>query len=227
MKEDAVTKIALLAIPRFFLGFLALGALLFGSAGDLRWINAWLYLGIIAGLMILALAYLLMRDPALLEKRMRTRERRGTQKLFVVAGSLAIIPLFALPGFDRRFGWSTMPELFMWIGLAGLVAGYALFFAVIRANSYASRVVEVQEGQRVIDTGPYSVIRHPMYAATILIYLASPFALGSWWALIPALGYLSLLPLRIRDEESLLRRELPGYEEYCGKVRWRILPGAW
>lgn len=220
-------KIVLLVLSRFIPGFLLLGALFFGTAGSLAWGNAWIYLGTLAGLMILVLGYLLARDPALLEKRMKARERRGAQKRCVAASFFAIAPLFVLPGLDRRFGWSIVPQAVVWVALAAVVAGYALFFTVMRANSYASRVIEVQEGQKVIDTGPYSAVRHPMYAATVLIYLASPVVLGSWWAAIPAIAYLPLLGLRILDEEAMLRRELPGYAEYCGKVRWRILPGIW
>jgi protein-S-isoprenylcysteine O-methyltransferase Ste14 len=220
-------KIALLAISRFAPMLVVLGALFFASAGDLAWGNAWIYLGTLGALMIIVLAYLLIRDPALLEKRLRTRERRSAQKRCVSTGIALIALIYVVPGLDRRFGWSSVPAAFVWIGVAALVAGYILFLAVMRANSYASRVIEVQEGQKVIDTGPYSLLRHPMYSASLVIYIASPLVLGSWWAVIPALAYLPLLAMRIRDEEAMLRRELPGYAEYCARVRWRIFPGIW
>ncbi len=226
-KIPSRARITLLAASRFGLGFLVLGILLFGSSGDLAWRGAWRYLGVIAGIMALVAAYLLAFDPELLEKRMRTREARGPQKRCVAASSLVILPLFALPGLDRRFAWSSLPEAAQWAGLALVVAGFALFFSVVRTNSYASRVIEVQAGQKVIDTGPYSALRHPMYAATILIYFGSPLALASFWALVPAAAYLPLLVLRILDEEAMLRRDLPGYEEYCRRVRFRLVPGLW
>jgi protein-S-isoprenylcysteine O-methyltransferase Ste14 len=220
-------KVALLVLSRFVPGFAAVGALIFAPAGSLAWGRGWIYLGLVAALLVVSLSYFLVRDPGLLEKRMRTREHRKAQKLCVTLSLFPVLAVFVVPGLDWRFGWSAMPAALPWIGLAAAAAGYALFFAVMRANSYASRIIEIQEGQRVIDTGPYAIVRHPMYCASILIYVASPLALGSWWALIPALCYAPSLVIRIRDEEAMLRRELPGYEEYCARTRWRLLPGLW
>jgi protein-S-isoprenylcysteine O-methyltransferase Ste14 len=220
-------RLAILVASRFVPGILVIGALLFATAGSLSWANGWVFLGSLSGLMAVALAYLIARDPALLEKRLRLRERRAAQRRCVSASFAIILPLFILPGLDWRFGWSRVPAAIAGLGLALVVVGYALFFLVIRVNSYASRVIEVQEGQRVIDTGPYAVLRHPMYAANALIYLGSPLLLGSWWAMIPALAFLPFLVLRILDEEAMLRKELPGYAEYCGRVRWRFVPGLW
>jgi protein-S-isoprenylcysteine O-methyltransferase Ste14 len=220
-------ELALLVLSRFVPGFAIIGAALFLPAGSLAWDRGWLYLGTLSCLMAAALAYFLTRDPALLEKRMRMRERRDAQRRCIAASYVVIAPLLLLPGLDWRLGWSQVPAAATWAGLAVLVAGYALFFLVLRANSYASRVIEVQEGQKVIDRGPYAVLRHPMYASTALIYLATPLVLGSWWALIPAAAFLPLLAVRVRDEEAMLRRDLPGYAEYCDRVRWRIVPGIW
>jgi protein-S-isoprenylcysteine O-methyltransferase Ste14 len=220
-------KTALMVITRFVPGFVAIAALLFLPAGSLGWTKGWIYLCVLVALMIAVLSYFLLRDPALLRKRMQVRERRSAQKLCVSLSFPMILATFVIPGLDWRFGWSSMPAALAWIGLGLAVAGYVLFFAVLRHNSYASRLIEVQEGQRVVDTGPYSVLRHPMYAASFTIYLGTPLALGSWWALIPALAYLPLLMLRVRDEEALLLKELPGYAEYCARKRWRILPGIW
>ena len=226
---DAPSKgrLALLVLSRFVPGFLAVAAILFVPAGSLAWPNGWIYIGSLGGLMAVALGYMLLRDPALIEKRLKFRERRKAQKRCIAASYLVILPFFALPGLDWRFSWSRMPLAFVAIGLALVIAGYALFFAVMKANSYASRVIEVQEGQKLIDTGPYALMRHPMYSANALIYLASPLVLGSWWALIPAVAFLPFLALRIRDEEAMLSRELPGYAEYRERVRWRMLPGIW
>jgi protein-S-isoprenylcysteine O-methyltransferase Ste14 len=228
-RHDAPSKrrLALLALSRFVPGFLAIAAILFLPAGSLAWPNGWIFIGSLGGLMALVLAYMIVRDPALIEKRLRFRERRKAQKRCIAASFFVIIPFFALPGLDWRFSWSRVPLAFVVIGLALVLVGYALFFAVMRANSYASRVIEVQEGQKLIDTGPYALMRHPMYSANALIYLASPLVLGSWWALIPAVAILPFLVLRIRDEEAMLARELPGYAEYRERVRWRMLPGIW
>ena len=220
-------RLAFLVASRFVPGILAIGALLFISAGSLSWANGWIFLGTLSGLMVVALAHLIAHDPELLEKRLRLRERRVAQKRCVAASVVVIIPLFLLPGLDWRFGWSKVPAIVVAIGLAVVIAGYALFYVVMRFNSYASRVIEVQEGQKVIDSGPYAVVRHPMYVANALIYLGSPLVLGSWWALIPVLAFLPFLVVRIRDEEVMLRKDLPGYAEYCAKVRWRMVPGLW
>ena len=220
-------KIALMALTRFVPGFAAIGALLFLPAGSLEWPGGWIYLWTLVALMIAVLSFFLVRDPGLLEKRMKIRERRNSQKLCVSLSLPLILSIFVIPGLDWRFGWSRMPTVLPWVGLSLAVAGYALFFAVMRFNSYASRVIEVQEGQRVIDAGPYSIVRHPMYAASFVIYLGTPLALSSWWALIPSFAYLPMLMMRIRDEEDMLKRDLPGYEDFCSKRRWRMLPGIW
>jgi protein-S-isoprenylcysteine O-methyltransferase Ste14 len=220
-------RLAFLVATRFLPAMLVMGGAYFGTAGSLAWFNGWLFLGTLAGLMIVALAYLIACDPELLEKRLRLRERRSAQKRCVSIFLVVMLPLFFLPGLDWRFGWSKVPSALVFVGLAMVVAGYALFFLVIRFNSYASRVIEVQDGQKVIDTGPYAFVRHPMYAANGLIYLGVPLLLGSWWSMIPVLLFLPLIIIRVRDEEAMLRKELPGYNDYCAKVRWRIVPGLW
>jgi protein-S-isoprenylcysteine O-methyltransferase Ste14 len=145
----------------------------------------------------------------------------------VGASWLIVIPLYVLPGLDWRFGWSKVPLWAVIVATLVLVAGYALFVLVMRTNSYASRVIELNEGQKVIDSGPYALVRHPMYVSSITIYVASPIVLGSWWALIPAFVFPFLMVLRIRSEEAFLRKELPGYEEYAKRVPWRLIPGIY
>lgn len=231
-KHEAATaidrkKLAAQVTAKFGIGLVVIWLALFLPAGSLAFWNGWLYLGLFTGLMAVALAYLWLRDPALLEKRLRTKERQKTQKGVILASFVVITAMFLLPGFDWRWSWSKVPTWLVFAALAFCVAGYALFVLVLRANSYLSRVVELQEGQRVIDSGPYALLRHPMYLATLAIYLSTPLVLGSFWALIPAACYVPLLVLRIRDEEALLLRELPGYAEYCARLRWRLLPGIW
>lgn len=220
-------KLAAQVATKFGIGFIVIWLALFLPAGSLAFWNAWLYLGLFTGLMATALTYLWLRDPALLEKRLRTRERQKTQKGVILASMVFISAMFILPGFDWRWSWSRVPTCLVFAALAVCVAGYALFVLVLRTNSYLSRVVELQEGQRVIDSGPYAIVRHPMYLATLAIYLSTPLVLGSFWALIPAACYIPLLVLRIRDEEALLRRELPGYADYCATLRWRLVPRIW
>jgi protein-S-isoprenylcysteine O-methyltransferase Ste14 len=214
-------------LVRFMLGMAVIGAILFASAGSLAWARGWRFLAALTVLMAAIMSIFVIRDPALIERRLLMRERRGRQRLVISLAGLILVPIFVLPGIDWRLGWSSVPEAVSWAGIAAMALGFALFFLVMRANSYASRVVEIQEGQKVIDRGPYAVVRHPMYSSMMIFYLASPLTLGSWWALIPAAAYLPVMMLRVRDEEAMLRAGLPGYVEYCAKVRRRMIPGIW
>jgi len=177
--------------------------------------------------MLFTLRYLLLHDPALLERRMRLREREQMQKRVQQFGWLYLLVTFMLPGFDYRFGWSHVPTGVVLAAAAVMLLSYGLFVLVLRENSYASRVVEVAQGQKVIQSGPYAIVRHPMYVAVFGIYLASPLVLGSYWALIPAALIVPIIIMRILNEERMLREELPGYAEYTRKVRHRLLPGIW
>lgn len=220
-------RLVRVALVRWLLGALVLGGLLFGPAGTLHYWQAWAYLATLFVPMTLVLGYLLRHDPALLERRMRTKENAATQRAAVALASVPMLALFVVAGLDRRLGWSTVPVPVVVAALIVVLLGYALFVVVLRENSYLSRVVEVVEGQQVIRTGPYAIVRHPMYVATNLMYLASAPALGSWWALVPALLIVPGMILRILDEEKQLREGLPGYREYCEAVRWRQIPGLW
>lgn len=220
-------RLVRVALVRWLLGALVLGGLLFGPAGTLHYWQAWAYLATLFVPMTLVLGYLLRHDPALLERRMRTKENAATQRAAVALASVPMLALFVVAGLDRRLGWSTVPAPVVVAALIVVLLGYALFVVVLRENSYLSRVVEVVEGQQVIRTGPYAIVRHPMYVATNLMYLASAPALGSWWALVPALLIVPGMILRILDEEKQLREGLPGYREYCEAVRWRQIPGLW
>lgn len=215
------------AIVRLGLGLPIIALIIILPAGKWDYWQGWLYLLILFIPMFFVLAYLLRNDPALLERRMRTREKETAQRRIIGLFILYFLLAFTLPGFDIRFGWSNMPP---WVSLLanGLVlTGYLVFVWVLLTNSYLSRVVEVDAGQKVITTGPYAIVRHPMYAGISLLYIASPVALGSWWALIPALFIIPLLIARIRNEEQVLLHDLPGYEDYMRKVKYRLLPGVW
>lgn len=215
------------ALLRVVLGVLVIGAILFLPAGTLRYWEGWIWMGTFLGPMLLATLYFARTDPALLERRMQAREERGAQKKIIGLTNLVFVGGFLLPGFDHRFGWSDVP---LWVALVAdgvVLASYLFVLWVLRTNSYASRTIRVEEGQRVIDHGPYAWVRHPMYTGVVVMMLASPIALGSLWAVIPFLLLPPLLILRIRDEEAALRVELPGYPEYCERVRWRLIPGVY
>ncbi len=211
----------------YLAALVVIGLMLFLPAGSLGFWQAWLYCGVMFIPVLLVLAYFLKKDPAFLERRMRTKEKEKTQKLVIKLAALVFLAGFLIPGFDFRYHWSEVP---VWLVLAAdamVLLGYTLIFLVFRENHYASRVVEVVKGQNVISTGPYGVIRHPMYLGMFMIYLSTPLALGSYWAVLPFLLLPVIMIPRIFNEEEVLRRELPGYIDYCKTVRYRLIPYVW
>jgi protein-S-isoprenylcysteine O-methyltransferase Ste14 len=204
-----------------------LGAFIFGPAGTLRFWPGWLYLTCLIGPMVAMTVYLLRKDPELLRRRMKMQEKRATQGRLIKAFGLLYYAAFLLPGFDHRFGWSDVPAAVVVAADVVMLAGYVLFAWVLMTNSYAARTIEVERGQKVITSGPYAFVRHPMYTAVIVMMTATPLALASYWAVIPFLFLPIFLAIRVRDEEALLRDELAGYAAYCDKVRWRMIPGLW
>jgi protein-S-isoprenylcysteine O-methyltransferase Ste14 len=215
------------ALLRVGLGLPLIGLVIILPAGKWDYWQGWLYMFILFIPMFFVLSYLLKNDPALLERRMRTREKETAQRRIVGLSLIYFLVAFTLPGLDVRFGWSNVPPWVSIIASVLVFTGYMIFVWVLLTNSYLSRVVEVDTGQKVITTGPYGIVRHPMYAGISLMYIASPVALGSFWALIPAVFIVPLLVARLRNEEQVLRRDLPGYEEYTHKVKYRLLPGIW
>jgi protein-S-isoprenylcysteine O-methyltransferase Ste14 len=224
LTRSALTR---LVLTRYFEALVALALMFFLTAGTLAYWEGWLYLAILFIPMAFVMVYLLRNDPELLERRMRFREKEKTQKRVINFGVVWFLLAFLIPGLDFRFGWSDVP-LWVVLGAAALtLLGYLMVFWVFRENRYASRVVEVAEGQQVIDSGPYAVVRHPMYIGSIVMYVFSPLALGSWWAVIPALPIIPILVVRLLNEEKVLVGELPGYEAYRQKVKYRLLPYIW
>ena len=199
----------------------------FLPAGELSYWEAWVYLAVLFVPMVFALVYFLIFNPALLERRMRMREKEAEQQLIVKLASIAILLVYLLPGFDHRFHWSSVPIWLVVIADVLVFSGYAFMVLVMRENPYAGRTVEVEPDQTVVTTGPYAVVRHPMYLGVLLLYVFSPLALGSYWSMIPALLLMGLLIARITNEERVLLTELNGYREYTEEVRWRIIPGIW
>ena len=214
-------------LVKLFAGMILLGALVFLPSWTFRYLGGWLFLGILFVPMLILGAGLLVRSPELLEKRLNHKEKEAAQK-GVIALSGMIFPLgFVLSALDFRFGWSRVP---LWLTLGGaalFLIGYALYAEVMRENAYLSRTVEVQEGQRVIDTGLYGVVRHPMYLATLLMFLPIPLILQSLWGLIPFALYPLILVIRILNEEKVLTEGLAGYADYKTKVRYRLIPLIW
>jgi len=220
-------KLLMQALLKFLSGLLMVGVLLFLPAGTFRYWHAWLFIGALFGPMLLVGAILLLKSPDLLAKRLNRNEAEAAQKWVVGLSALMFIAGFVIAALDFRFAWSKLPD---WVSLAAagvLLASYGLFAEVLRENAYLSRVVEIQEGQHLVDTGLYGVVRHPMYAATLLLFLSMPILLGSVYAFFVFLIYPFLLVKRIRNEESVLRASLPGYAAYTKKVKYRLVPFIW
>lgn len=215
------------ALLLYLVSLLVVGAMLFLPAGTFDYWQAWLYMGVVFVPVIFVGLYLLKNDPKLLERRFKTKEREAKQKTLIKI-SLAIFLIgFLIPGLDRNFGWSSVPfEAVIAANLLVLI-GYLICFLAFRENSYAARTIEVEQGQKVISTGPYSVVRHPMYIGVLLMYNATPIALGSYWALPLFMFTIPVIIYRILNEEDVLRRKLPGYTAYCRKVKYRLLPYLW
>ncbi len=215
------------ALGKFLVVFIILGALLFGSAGTFSYVNGWVYLGTIVATLGLGLSTLYRKDKSLLEKRIKTKETDPKQKRFVRISIVLIACIYGLPGLDFRFHWSSVPLVVMIAGEVILLLGYGINLKVMMTNSYASRVVEIQKEQKVIDTGLYAVIRHPMYMAIMLVYIGTCLALASFIALIPCGMMILVLGKRAINEEKTLMDGLPGYGEYMKKVKHRIVPFVW
>ena len=210
--------------------FLVMAALLFLPAGTIRYWQAWVYLTVFFGASVLITLYLAKNDPALLKRRLSGgpwAEKERAQKIIMVFTSIGFIALIVVPALDFRFGWSAVPPSLVAAGLMLVAIGYTIIFFVYKENTYGSATIEVAQDQKVIATGPYSVVRHPMYAGALFYLIGTPLALGSWWGLVPFVATLPFLIWRIFDEEAFLARNLPGYAEYRNQVRFRLVPGIW
>jgi protein-S-isoprenylcysteine O-methyltransferase Ste14 len=207
-----------------------MAVLLFVPAGTLRYWQAWGYLLVFVGASALVTLDLLRNDRALLERRMKggpTAEQRPLQKLIMLAAAACFVALLVVPSLDHRFAWSSVPTVLVIAGDALVAIGFYLIARVYRENSFTAATIEVMQDQTVISTGPYAVVRHPMYASSLLYLLGTPLALGSYWGFVPAAAMIPLLVCRLLDEERLLARNLPGYTDYQQRVRRRLLPFVW
>ena len=223
MKKNLFTE----AILKFLLGVVLVGLFVFLPAGTLRFFGGWLLMGILFVPMFGAGLVMMSKNPELLKSRLRAKEGRGEQQKVVRYSGLMFLLGFVTAGLDYRFGWSRLPRGAALSAAAAFLVAYLIYAEVLRENAYLSRTIEVQKGQRVIDIGLYGIVRHPMYSATLLLFLSMPLVLGSLYAFVIFLAYPVLIARRIRDEEVFLKQELPGYEAYQRKVRWRLLPFFW
>ena len=221
------TKLFVRAIAKFCLGVVLVGALLFLPAGTMDFPNGWLLMGLLFVPMFAAGLVLLFKNPDLLARRLKLGETQKEQRLVVGLSGLMFAAGFSVAGFGVRFGWYTLPKHAVMAAAVVFVLAYALYAQVLCENPYLSRTVEVQEDQRVIDTGLYGLVRHPMYSATLLLFLSMPIVLGSIYAFAIFLIYPVLIAGRIRHEEALLETELPGYRAYKQKVNYRLIPFVW
>ena len=220
-------RLAIRGLTKFIFGAVLVGLLLFLPAGSLLYPNAWLFMGLLFIPILILGTVLLIKSPALLEKRLDSKEEDGAQKVFVALSGLIFIAGFVVAGLDYRLGWSDVPTWVVVTASCILLLSYALYAEVMRENTYLSRKIEVSEGQKVVDTGLYSVVRHPMYAVTVWLFLSIPVVLGSWWSLLCFSPYVIVIAVRIVNEEKLLVAQLQGYSDYRKRVKYRLIPFVW
>ena len=215
------------ALTKFLLGVIILGVLLFLPAGSFHYWQGWLLMGILFIPMFIAGLMMMAKNPELLRKRLNAKEKEAEQKAVVAMSGLLFITTFVLAGLNWRFGWSVLPEWLVWVSALLFLTSYLLYAEVMRENTYLSRTIEVQDSQKVIDTGLYGIVRHPMYLATTVMFLAMPLVLNSPISFLIMLGYIPVIAKRIGNEEAVLEKGLEGYEDYKKKVRYKMIPFLW
>ena len=220
-------KLLIEALIKFACGLLLVGLLIFGPAGTFAYPYGWLLVGLLFVPMLIAGFVMLFKSPDFLKKRLDAKEKQGKQKGVVALSGLMFIAGFVVAGLDFRFGWSKMPTWVIIAASALFLTSYVLYAEVMRENAYLSRTIKVEEGQTVVDSGLYGIVRHPMYAATVILFMMMPLVLGSWYALIAFAFYPVIIIIRLKDEEQLLSKELAGYEAYKQKVKYRLIPFIW
>lgn len=221
------TKLFIQAIVKFLFGLLLIGFLLFVPADTLTYWNAWLFIVLLFIPMFIAGIILMFKNPDLLRKRLNTREKESEQKIVLLLSSLMFVLGFVLAGLDYRFEWFVLPKWVIIVASVIFLIAYVLYAEVLRENTYLSRTVEVQENQKVIDTGLYRIVRHPMYAITVLLFLSMPLILGSIFSFLIFCIYPFIIAKRIKNEEMILEKKLQGYIEYKTKVKYRMIPFIW
>ncbi len=217
-------KLFISAITKFLLGVILVGLLLFLPAGTLNWFGGWLFMAILFIPMFCAGVVMMFVNPGLLKSRLDAKEDRKEQSIVVKLSGLMFLCGFIVAGLGVRFDWYMLPMPVCIVGAVLFIIAYMLYAEVLRENTYLSRTIEVQEGQKVIDTGLYGIVRHPMYSATLLLFLSMPIVLGSVWSLLIFMAYPFIIAARLKDEEKFLEEELEGYREYKKKVKYRLIP---
>lgn len=220
MKKELLNE----AITKIVVGIILIGLLLFIPAGTLSWLYGWIFMGMLFVPMFIAGIVMYFKAPDLLESRLRAKETQSEQKQVIGFSGIMFLLVFILAGLNYRFKWIILPEIAVYIGIAIFLLSYALFGEVLRENRYLSRVIEVQKDQKVVDSGLYGIVRHPMYFATLFLFLSMPLVLNSLPSFIVMLSYIPIIVKRIRNEEEVLEKELLGYKEYKRKVRYRLIP---
>lgn len=215
------------ALTKFLLGLVLVGILLFIPAGALGYWQAWLFMGVLFVPMLVTGIILMTANPELLRHRLKAKEKEQEQKTVVAWGGVLFVSMFVTAGFNFRYGWWILPDSLVIAAAIVFLVGYVMYFEVMRENVWLSRTVEVQENQQVVNTGLYGIVRHPMYTATLVLFLTTPVILASMWSFMIMLLYIPIIVKRIRNEEMVLEQELDGYREYKQHIRWRLVPGIW
>ena len=220
-------KLFIQAILKFVLGVVLVGLLVFLPAGDLSFVNGWLFMSVLFVPMFVAGIVMMFKNPELLKKRLNAKEKQKDQDQVVKLSGLMFLIGFVVAGLDHRFGWSTLSNYVVTVATILFLIAYILYAEVLRENTYLSRTIEVSEDQKVIDTGVYAIVRHPMYSATLLLFLSMPLVLGSIYSFVVFLSYPIIIVKRLMGEEKFLEKELKGYSEYKKKVKYRLIPFVW
>lgn len=215
------------AILKFVLGVVVIGMLIFLPAGTFDYWNAWLFMGILFIPMLFGGIAMMIKNPKLLKKRLKAKEQQPEQNLVIKLSGLMFVMGFVMAGLNFRFQWIVLPDWILWVSAIIFLLSYLLYAEVLRENTYLSRTVEVQDGQKVIDTGLYGVVRHPMYSATIILFLSMPLVLGSIISFVIFFAYPIIIAKRISNEEAVLEKGLEGYTEYKKKVKYKVIPFIW
>ena len=215
------------SLKKFIAGFVAIGVLLFWPAGTLHYWNAWLFVAVLFVPMLLLGIVMLFKSPKLLEKRLDAKEKVDEQKWVVALSGIMFLAAFVVAGLNFRYSWHSLPDYLVWIGVMVFLLSYLMYAEVMRENAFLSRTIEIQENQKVVDTGLYGVVRHPMYSATLLMFLSIPLILGSLVSFVIMLSYIPIIAARMRSEEEILEEGLEGYKEYKQKVRYKVIPFVW
>lgn len=221
------SKLFFTVLSRLLGGILFFMLIFFLPAGTWGYWQGWMYIAVLTIPMFFVIAYFMRNDPDLLKRRMHMREERSEQRKIIRSSYIIFLLAYLLPGFDIRYGWSNMPAGVSVAAAVVMFLCYLLVFRTMQVNSFLSRVIEVAENQKVVDTDVYGIVRHPMYVGMVILYVVSPLVLGSWWAVIPALVIIPVIVFRILDEEKALEQDLPGYVEYKGRVKYRLIPFVW